>query len=98
MLILGRRAGEAIVIGGRAVVTVRTLRTYGCIVDVEGIGEPYRKTMNYDESFEIPELEAEVVLLSGQGNQVHIGVNAPKDVSVNRDEIQRRIDAGTVKP
>lgn len=34
-----------------------------------------------------------VTVLGVKGNQVRIGVNAPKDVPVNREEIQKRIDA-----
>ena len=35
--------------------------------------------------------EIEVTILSLKGNQVRIGVNAPKDVPVHREEIYQRI-------
>ena len=35
--------------------------------------------------------EVNVTVLGIKGNQVRIGVNAPKDVAVHRDEIYQRI-------
>lgn len=34
-----------------------------------------------------------VTILQAQGNQVRVGVNAPKNVAVHREEIYRRIEA-----
>jgi carbon storage regulator len=36
--------------------------------------------------------DVQVTLLSVSGNQVRIGINAPKDVAVHREEIYRRIN------
>lgn len=35
--------------------------------------------------------DVEIVVLSVVGNQVRIGVNAPKDVAVHREEIHEKI-------
>ena len=34
-----------------------------------------------------------ITVLGVKGNQVKIGINAPKNVTVNREEIKRKIDA-----
>jgi carbon storage regulator len=44
--------------------------------------------------------EVSVTILGVKGNQVRVGVNAPKNVAVHREEIFERIKAegGDVKP
>ena len=42
--------------------------------------------------------EVSVTVLGVKGNQVRIGVNAPRDVSVHREEIYERIKTEDDKP
>ncbi len=39
-----------------------------------------------------------VTVLSVQGNQVRLGINAPKDVAVHREEVAKRIAEGQPNP
>jgi len=53
-----------------------------------------------DESIVIGD-EVTITILSVKGKQVRIGITAPPDVSVHREEIYQRIEAGdsdTVEP
>ncbi len=53
-------------------------------------------TRRIGETIVISDKEGNVVakatVLGVKGNQVRVGVDAPKDVSVHREEIQQRID------
>ena len=42
--------------------------------------------------------DTEVVVLGVQGNQVRLGINAPKDTPVHREEIYQHIQQGIDKP
>lgn len=40
--------------------------------------------------------DIEIVILQVKGNQVRVGVTAPPDISVHRDEVYQRIQAAQV--
>jgi carbon storage regulator len=42
--------------------------------------------------------EVTVTVLAVKGNQVRIGVNAPKDVAVNREEVYERVQHEKMEP
>jgi carbon storage regulator len=39
-----------------------------------------------------------VTVLGVKGNQVRIGTNAPKEISIDREEVYRKVKAGIPKP
>jgi carbon storage regulator len=54
-------------------------------------------TRRVGESLKVGE-EITVTVLGVKGNQVRIGVDAPRDVSVHREEIYNRIHDGDTPP
>lgn len=42
--------------------------------------------------------DIEVTILGINRNQVKVGINAPRDVEVHREEVKQRIDAGMPHP
>lgn len=42
--------------------------------------------------------DIQVVVLGVNGNQIRLGIKAPREVSIHREEIYRRIQEGEEKP
>lgn len=49
-------------------------------------------TRRLNESLIIGDKKIKITVLGVKGSQVRLGIEAPKDVSVHREEIQKRID------
>jgi carbon storage regulator len=48
-------------------------------------------TRRVNESIIINDREIEIIVLGVKGNQVRIGIDAPRDMEVHREEVYRRI-------
>jgi len=55
-------------------------------------------TRKTSESIVIGDREITLTVLGVSGQQVRIGITAPKEVEVHREEIYQRIKAGTPVP
>lgn len=87
MLILTRKPGESIIIGGRLAVTIRKIGMGHVMVS---LGDRHPFMLVHGQHVEIMDGVA-IRLNAIKGNQAAIGVRAPRSVSVNREEIEERI-------
>ena len=98
MLILTRRPGEAIIIGGiephEPVVTLEILAVHAerRAVTVKADNMKRMWTHRTGDGFFLTE-QVYVNFLSVRGNQAKLGFNAPASVPINRKEIYRRLVA-----
>lgn len=93
MLILMRRVGEALVIGDDLKIVVTGLNSDKAFLEVadvagDAVSVPVnRKTQQSLVLFD----DAVIHILEINGNQVKIGIEAPRSVSVHREEIYNKI-------
>lgn len=91
MLILTRRVGESLIIGGRIKVIVTAAHGSQVKIRVDAPVQPeevYKRLVG--ESLFIGD-SIKVTVLAANGNQVKLGVDAPDDVPVHREEVYKRI-------
>lgn len=87
MLVLTRNKGQRVVVGGTMLIEVRDMRRRAALIEVDG--RPY--AMHERQTIAVGDIS--VTLLGVNGRQARIGVEAPKSVSVHREEVQERIKA-----
>lgn len=98
MLILTRTPGESIRIDTHWLLTVHHVSAQGmlwsisCVDRFGQVASKLGKTRSsrLGERVELMELVS-MRVLSSKGNQVKIGVDAPREMTVHREEIQQRI-------
>lgn len=102
MLILTRRVGESIVIDTFTKITVREVDRDNIsflTVQVDAAGNrldgQLSRAATVGVGAELEPMEGVTVrVLSLQGRQVRIGITAPKETSIHREEVQARVRAG----
>ncbi|CCK75034.1 putative carbon storage family regulator [Oleispira antarctica RB-8] len=97
MLILTRRVGEALVIGDDLRIVVDSIGLGDVrftVIDISKIGNggEWAAYSDFGECY-ILNKELKINFLSVKGSQVKIGIDAPKSISVHREEIYKKIQA-----
>lgn len=90
MLILTRTASEAIMVGGDLRVSVSKVRGDLATFTVEPDASlPYHSDLTIGETLKVA-ANTSLTVLGIRGRQVRIGVDAPKSVTVDREEVHLR--------
>lgn len=91
MLILTRTINEAIIIGGDIRVSVASVRSEEASFTVESsdTNQPHSRDRLIGQTLPIA-AAINLVVLGIRGRQVRLGVEAPKDVTVDREEVHMR--------
>lgn len=89
MLVLTRRPGQSIIIDNAIKLTLTKSERRGIGLTVDGKRLPPKRS---GDTFKIRE-DISVTVADARQSMVRLGIEAPKDVPVNREEVQERIDA-----
>lgn len=95
MLILTRKAGQSIIIGGKDKITVASVKPGRVKLYMPGSSCPVDSKEG--EILYLSRWGAKITIRHAEGGQVSLGVDAPRAVSVHREEIQARVDAEFAK-
>ena len=91
MLILTRTTNEAIIIGGDIRVSVSKVRSEAVTFTIESCDKklPFHSDRLIGESLPIS-AGTKLMVLGIRGRQVRLGIEAPKDVTIDREEVHLR--------
>ena len=90
MLLLYRRRGESVVIGGYYCVTVQSFDSSHIVVDLEslkGIKDNQRMKLKYGQSMMIGDYVTMVARRGSRSNHVNLDFDAPSFITIDRMEI-----------
>lgn len=107
MLILTRRVGESLIVADDVKITIRIIHKNKVKLKIKAPNKVLNQILNNQSllpkainnielSRNIGETlaisnDVKIIVFGVQGNQVRIGVNAPKNIPVHREEIYERI-------
>ena len=86
MLVLTRKLGESIIIGDNINVTVLNISDDQIYLDVNIISESL--TIHLQETISITD-DIKITVVKIDKGQVKLGIKAPEDVTVNREEVPK---------
>lgn len=86
VLVLSRLRGQSIVLGGGVFVKVEKIGHKKAVLNGQQL------MLNQEIIVNVGEEIAYVKLLNAGGGKVRLGIEAPRSISVHREEIQMRVD------
>ena len=90
MLVLARRVGQTVVIGGNVVLKVLAISPTELVLEIAGF--PYCLYGLHDR-IRIADVTIEWVGINETEHVIRLGFTAPTSVSIHRGEVQKRVNA-----